>query len=141
VNSRKINEEGIGVIEAPRSTLFHHYWVDPGGRMLKANLLVATGTKNLAMNRAVAEAARRYISRGNVSEGMLNRIEVAIRCYDPCLSRSSHALGQMPIELTICGPDRRPIRVLTSQPGNGGRCGADGWIAANGIVSGDRTLA
>ena len=101
VNSDCLNEEGVGVIEAPRGTLFHHYWVDKTGKMLKANLIVATGHNNLAMNRAVNEVAHAFIKDGKVTEGILNRVEVAIRCYDPCLSCSSHALGHMPLELTI----------------------------------------
>ena len=114
VNSAQINEEGIGVIEAPRGTLFHHYWVDGSGRIVKANLIVATGNNNLAMNRAVSEVAREFIKGGNVTEGILNRIEVAIRCYDPCLSCSSHALGHMPLEVTILGPDGNISQVLRS---------------------------
>jgi NAD-reducing hydrogenase large subunit len=114
VTSRQINEQGIGVIEAPRGTLFHHYWVDSSGRILKANLIVATGNNNLAMNRAVSEVAHEFIKDGNVTEGILNRIEVAIRCYDPCLSCSSHALGHMPLEVTICGPDGAVRQVLRS---------------------------
>ena len=104
VSSNNINEEGIGVIEAPRGTLFHHYWVDRSGKIRKANLIVATGHNNLAMNRAVYEVAREYIKEGKVTEGILNRVEVAIRCYDPCLSCSSHALGHMPLEVTIREP-------------------------------------
>lgn len=112
INSRNINEQGIGVIEAPRGTLFHHYWVDESGKILKVNLIVATGNNNLAMNRAVNEVANEFIKDGNVTEGILNRIEVAIRCYDPCLSCSSHALGHMPLELTVFGPDGSVRQVL-----------------------------
>jgi NAD-reducing hydrogenase large subunit len=113
VNSnRVVNEEGIGVIEAPRGTLFHHYWVDKGGRIRKVNLIVATGNNNLAMNRATYEVAREFIRGGKITEGILNRIEVAIRCYDPCLSCSSHALGHMPLEVTICEPDGSVRQVL-----------------------------
>jgi NAD-reducing hydrogenase large subunit len=112
VNSSQINEEGIGVIEAPRGTLIHHYWVDRGGKIRKVNLIVATGHNNLAMNHAVYEVAREFIKDGKVSEGMLNRIEVAIRCYDPCLSCSTHALGRMPLEVNIYEPDGSICRVL-----------------------------
>jgi len=114
VNSNRFNEEGIGVIEAPRGTLFHHYWVDKSGKILKANLIVATGHNNLAMNRAVNEVARAFIKDGKVTEGILNRVEVAIRCYDPCLSCSSHALGHMPLEITISEPDGSIRQVLRS---------------------------
>jgi NAD-reducing hydrogenase large subunit len=89
--------EGIGSCEAPRGTLFHHYEVDADGLMLKANLLIATAQNNLAMNRAVEQAARRFVRGGAAGEGMLNRVEAAIRCFDPCLSCSTHALGQMPL--------------------------------------------
>ena len=112
VNSSKINEEGIGVIEAPRGTLFHHYWVDTSGKIRKVNLIVATGHNNLAMNRAVYEVAREFIKDGKVTEGILNRVEVAIRCYDPCLSCSTHALGQMPLEITIYEPDGNILQRL-----------------------------
>ncbi len=114
VESNRLNEEGVGVIEAPRGTLFHHYWVDRGGRIRRANLIVATGHNNLAMNRAVYEVAREFIHDGQVSEGILNRVEVAIRCYDPCLSCSSHALGHMPLEIAIYEPDGSIREVLRS---------------------------
>jgi len=114
VNSSKINEEGIGVIEAPRGTLFHHYWVDASGKIRKVNLIVATGHNNLAMNRAVYEVAREFIKDGKVTEGILNRVEVAIRCYDPCLSCSTHALGQMSLEITIYESDGSIRQVLRS---------------------------
>jgi NAD-reducing hydrogenase large subunit len=105
VNGSVVNEEGVGVIEAPRGTLFHHYKVDKSGKILKVNLIVSTGHNNLAMNRAVFDVAREYIKDGKVTEGILNRIEVAIRCYDPCFSCSTHALGHMPLELTIQDAD------------------------------------
>jgi len=114
VNSTKINEEGIGVIEAPRGTLIHHYWVDASGKISKVNLIVATGHNNLAMNRAVYGVAREFIKDGKVTEGILNRVEVAIRCYDPCLSCSTHALGQMPLEITIYESDGSIRQVLRS---------------------------
>jgi len=97
VTSKKYNEQGVGVIEAPRGTLFHHFWVDDTGKIQKVNLIVATGNNNMAMNRAVYEVARTQIKNNKITEGMLNRVEVAIRCYDPCLSCSTHALGQMPM--------------------------------------------
>ena len=114
VNSSKINEEGIGVIEAPRGTLIHHYWIDASGKIRKVNLIVATGHNNLAMNRAVYEVAREFIKDGKVTEGILNRVEVAIRCYDPCLSCSTHTLGQMPLEITIYESDGSIRQVLRS---------------------------
>ena len=100
-NGKVVNEEGVGVIEAPRGTLIHHYTVDKTGKLVKVNLIVSTGHNNLAMNKAVFDVAREYIKDGKVTEGILNRIEVGIRCYDPCFSCSTHALGHMPLELTI----------------------------------------
>jgi len=97
--------EGVGSCEAPRGTLFHHYWVDANGLMTKADLLIATGQNNQAMNMTVDQTARHFIRNGTLGnqpgtqpeDGILNRIEAAIRCYDPCLSCSTHALGQMPL--------------------------------------------
>ncbi|MEW5825639.1 MAG: Ni/Fe hydrogenase subunit alpha [Candidatus Bipolaricaulota bacterium] len=97
VNAR----EGVGVHEAPRGTLIHHYWVDRNGIIEKANLIVSTGHNNLAMNRAVREIAKAYIKKGKVTEGMLNRIEGGIRAYDPCLSCSVHAVGHMPLVVDV----------------------------------------
>lgn len=90
-------EEGIGSSEAPRGTLFHHYKTDDTGKLLNVNLLIATGQNNPSMNRSVLDVARQYVKGTDVKEGMLNRVESAIRCYDPCLSCSTHALGQMPM--------------------------------------------
>jgi NAD-reducing hydrogenase large subunit len=87
--------EGIGVSEAPRGTLFHHYHVDEHGVIQRVNLLIATGQNNLAMNRTVAQIARHYVRGSKISEGVLNRIEAGIRAFDPCLSCSTHAIGQM----------------------------------------------
>jgi NAD-reducing hydrogenase large subunit len=101
------NEEGVGVIEAPRGTLIHHYRVDKYGAVKDVNLIVATGHNNQAMNQSVAMVAKEYIREGNVREGILNRVEGAIRCYDPCLSCSTHALGRMPLHLQIFGADGR----------------------------------
>jgi len=94
-------EEGVGVIEAPRGTLIHHYQVDKFGAIRKVNLIVASGHNNIAMNRSVELVAKEYIRGGDVQEGFLNRVEGAIRCYDPCLSCSTHALGQMPLEIRV----------------------------------------
>jgi NAD-reducing hydrogenase large subunit len=97
--------EGVGVSEAPRGTLFHHYEVDDNGLLRKANLLIATGQNNLAMNEAVGQIARHYIRGPQVPEGVLNRIEAGIRAFDPCLSCSTHAVGQMPLHVQVLGPD------------------------------------
>ncbi len=101
VTSSKFNEEAVGVVEAPRGTLIHHYWIDPSGMIRKVNLIVATGHNNAAMNRAVFQVAKGFIKAGKLSEGILNRVEAAIRCYDPCLSCSTHALGQMPMVIQL----------------------------------------
>jgi len=95
------NEEGIGVVEAPRGTLIHHYWVDEKGTIEKVNLIVSTGHNNWAMSKAVEEVAKAFVDGKNLKEGMLNRVEGAIRCYDPCLSCSTHAIGKMPIVVEI----------------------------------------
>lgn len=97
VDGKPTNEEGIGVIEAPRGTLIHHYWVDEKGTIEKVNLIVATGHNNWAMSKAVELVAKAFVDGKNLQEGMLNRVEGAIRCYDPCLSCSTHAIGKMPI--------------------------------------------
>jgi NAD-reducing hydrogenase large subunit len=100
-DSTSFNEEGVGVIEAPRGTLFHHYWIDRSGMIRKVNLIVATGHNNAAMNRSIYEVAKVYVKDGKLTEGALNRVEAAIRCYDPCLSCSTHALGQMPLAIQV----------------------------------------
>jgi NAD-reducing hydrogenase large subunit len=100
-----VNREGVGVIEAPRGTLWHHYWVDETGRLEKVNLIVATGNNNYAMSRAVEEVAREYVHGGALKEGALNRVEAAIRAYDPCLSCSTHAVGKMPLLIQFIAPD------------------------------------
>ena len=101
VNAR----EGVGVHEAPRGTLIHHYWVDKDGVIEKINLIVSTGHNNLAMNRAITQIAKAHIKKGKATEGILNRIEGGIRAYDPCLSCSVHAVGRMPLAVEIVGPD------------------------------------
>ena len=98
-------DEGIGVIEAPRGTLFHHYRVDENGLVTYCNLIVSTTNNNQAMNEAIRAVASRYLSGREVTEGLLNHVEVAIRAYDPCLSCATHALGQMPLEVELVGAD------------------------------------
>src|SRR5271157_5057193 len=97
--------EGVGVVEAPRGTLIHHYKVDEEGLMTWANLIVATGNNNLAMNRGVLQVAKQFITGDKISEGALNRVEAVIRAFDPCLSCSTHALGRMTIPIQLLGPD------------------------------------
>lgn len=96
---------GVGASEAPRGTLFHDYTVDRNGLLQKVNLIVATGQNNLAMNQAVAQIARHYVKGDKIPEPMLNRVEHGIRCYDPCLSCSTHAVGQMPLHVQLIAPD------------------------------------
>lgn len=96
---------GIGVSEAPRGTLFHHYQVDDNGLLEKVNLIIATGQNNLAMNQTVTQIAKHYIHGNEIPEGMLNRVEAGIRCFDPCLSCSTHAAGQMPLHVQLLRPD------------------------------------
>jgi NAD-reducing hydrogenase large subunit len=101
----KLVGHGVGVIEAPRGTLFHEYTTDEDGLLTKVNLIVATGHNNWAMNKSAGMVAKQFIDGKKLTEGMLNRVEVAIRCYDPCLSCATHAFGQMPLEITLMGPD------------------------------------
>jgi NAD-reducing hydrogenase large subunit len=101
--------EGAGQIEAPRGTLNHHYKVDENGKITWASLVVATGHNNNAMNRGVLQAARRYVKDGKFSEGALNRVEAVIRTFDPCLSCSTHAFGQMPLAMTLMSADGKVV--------------------------------
>lgn len=102
--------EGIGVVEAPRGTLFHHYTVDENGLITWANMIVATGNNNLAMNRGILQAANRFMSgKEEITEGALNRIEAVIRAFDPCLSCSTHTLGQTALKVELLGADGRVL--------------------------------
>jgi NAD-reducing hydrogenase large subunit len=105
--------EGVGVSEAPRGTLFHHYRVDEDGIVQWVNLVIATGHNNLAMNRGVLQVARQYVKGHDVAEGMLNRVEAVIRTFDPCLSCSTHAMGQMPLEVDLVDPSGDLVRRLS----------------------------
>lgn len=111
--------EGIGSCEAPRGTLFHHYWVDANGLMTRANLLIATGQNSHAMNAAVDQTAKYFLKPGSdgagMDQGFLNRLEAAIRCYDPCLSCSTHALGQMPLEVELLAPGGAVLQHVTRE--------------------------
>jgi len=109
--------EGVGVIEAPRGTLIHHYRVDDNDLVSMANLIVSTTHNNQAMNSAVREVARNYLDGRKLSEGLLNHIEVAIRAFDPCLSCATHALGKMPLEVSLSDAAGRQIDRLTREPG------------------------
>ena len=97
--------EGVGILEAPRGTLFHHYRVNDDDQIEMANLIVSTTSNNEPMNRAVEGVARKYLSGQEITEGLLNHVEVAIRAYDPCLSCATHALGRMPLEVDLLDAD------------------------------------
>ena len=98
-------EEYVAIIEAPRGTLTHHYRVDENDQVVMANLIVSTTCNNESMNRAVQKIADDHLSGApEITDGLLNNIEVGIRAYDPCLSCATHALGQMPLEVTLVGP-------------------------------------
>jgi len=98
-------EEGIGVIEAPRGTLFHHYRINEDGTVKKANLIVSTTSNNTAMNESVRSVANQYLDGNEITEGLLNHLEVAIRAYDPCLSCATHAMGKMPLKVELLAAD------------------------------------
>jgi NAD-reducing hydrogenase large subunit len=98
------SEEGVGCAEAPRGTLIHHYRVDEQGLITWANLVIATGHNNLAMNRGILQVARHYVHGETITDGMLNRVEAVIRAFDPCLSCSTHAAGQMGIHVRLVNP-------------------------------------
>jgi NAD-reducing hydrogenase large subunit len=102
-------EEGVGVIEAPRGTLFHHYRVDKNDQVVMGNLVVSTTHNNEPMNRAVTKVAQDHLSGVAITEGLLNRIEVAIRAYDPCLSCATHALGQMALDVSVVDPEGKVL--------------------------------
>jgi len=105
--------EGIGVTEAPRGTLIHHYKTNDDGLITWANLIVATGHNNLAMNHGVLQVAKHFISnRRQISEGILNRVEAVIRTFDPCLSCSTHAIGKMPLDIRIINSKGQVVNQL-----------------------------
>jgi len=104
--------EGVGVIEAPRGTLLHHYKVKENGQVEKVNLIVSTGHNNWAMSEAVDSVAKTYITGPEVHEGLLNRVEAAIRAHDPCLSCSTHAVGHMPMLIDVLDENGQLIKEI-----------------------------
>ena len=113
---RQRQRSGVGIIEAPRGTLIHDYDVGDDDLVTRCNLIVSTTHNNQAMNEAVRSVARDYLDGLELTEGLLNHIEVAIRAYDPCLSCATHALGQMPLDISLIGPDGLLVdRVLKSR--------------------------
>ncbi len=109
VRTGERRSEAVGVIEAPRGTLIHHYEVDDNDMVTMANLIVSTTHTNEGMNRSVAKAANDSLSGVEITEGLLNHIEVAIRAYDPCLSCATHAMGRMPLEVELVGADGKQL--------------------------------
>ncbi len=106
------SHEGIGVIEAPRGTLIHHYKIDDDGIITWVNLIVATGHNNLAMNRGVLQVAKHFVNGTHLEQGMLNRVEAVIRTFDPCLSCATHAQGAMPLHVQLVAHDGRVLDEL-----------------------------
>jgi len=108
-------DEGVGIIEAPRGTLIHHYQTDDKGIVQKVNLIVATGHNYPAMNISIKKVAEKVIDKGKeVSEGLLNMVEMAFRAYDPCFGCATHTLpGQMPLELTIHDSKGEAIQTIS----------------------------
>jgi len=109
----KLTGHGVGVIEAPRGTLYHDYDTDENGLITRVNLIVATGNNNWAMHTSAGQVAEAFVDGNKLTEGMLNRVEAAIRCYDPCLSCSTHAMGQMPLEITLRAADETILDRIT----------------------------
>lgn len=102
---KRVEGVGVGVVEAPRGTLFHHYEANSDGKIVKANLIVSTAHNHEAINRSITAVAKTIVRGGEIPEKSLNKVEMAVRCYDPCLSCSSHAYGKMPLEIELRGHD------------------------------------
>jgi F420-non-reducing hydrogenase large subunit len=108
-------KKGIGVIEAPRGTLFHHYETDEKGRLTKANLIVATVNNSAAINMSIEKAARGLIKGGKVDDGLLNMVEMAFRAYDPCFACATHTVdGRVPLEITIFDDEKKIVKSIKS---------------------------
>lgn len=109
INKGEMTNTGIAVLEAPRGTLLHHYEIDDDGIVTKANLIVSTTNNNQAMNESIRQVASHYLSGNQLTEPLLNQIEVAIRAYDPCLSCATHAMGKMPLEISLFDDNNRLV--------------------------------
>jgi len=107
------NLKGVGCSEAPRGTLFHDYEVSKDGIIQKMNLIIATGNNNLAMNEGVKQVAKEFIDPTNITDGALNRVESVIRCFDPCLSCSTHALGVVSSQIEIRDHNKELLEVIS----------------------------
>jgi NAD-reducing hydrogenase large subunit len=105
VTSGERTGEGVGILEAPRGTLIHHYRVDDQDLVTMCNLIVSTTHNNQPMNEAIRAVARQYLTGHQPTEGLLNHIEVAIRAFDPCLSCATHAMGKMPLFVEVLDHD------------------------------------
>ncbi|MGF3521482.1 MAG: Ni/Fe hydrogenase subunit alpha [Candidatus Bathyarchaeia archaeon] len=103
------NSEGVGVAEAPRGTLIHHYRVDKNGLITWTNMIIATEHNNLAFNKAVTQVAKKYVKANKLHEGMLNRVEAVVRAFDPCLSCATHAVGSMPLEVQLVNSEGKLV--------------------------------
>jgi F420-non-reducing hydrogenase large subunit len=106
--------EGVGIVEAPRGTLTHHYWTDERGVLTRVNLIVGTTNNYAPISMSIRKAAKHFIHGGQVvTEGLLNRVEMAFRAYDPCFGCATHSLpGQMPLQVTIHDAAGQPVEVL-----------------------------
>ncbi len=107
----EMQTRGIGIIEAPRGTLLHHYEINEDGLIEKANLIVSTTHNNRAMNESIRQVADQYLDGNEITEPMLNQLEVAVRAYDPCLSCATHALGKMPLQVTLLDHQGKTLAV------------------------------
>jgi F420-non-reducing hydrogenase large subunit len=108
-----VPSEGVGIVEAPRGTLTHHYWTDERGVVTKVNLIVGTTNNYAPITMSIKKAAENLIKKGNVNEGLLNMVEMAFRAYDPCFGCATHSLpGRMPLEITIRDAQGNPINTL-----------------------------
>jgi len=105
-------EEGVGVIEAPRGILIHHYKVNEDDQVTMCNLIVSTTHNNQAMNSAIRSVATQHLDRRVITEGLLNHIECAIRAYDPCLSCATHAMGKMPLQVELLDVEGKCLSLL-----------------------------
>jgi NAD-reducing hydrogenase large subunit len=112
--ARQNELEGVGVCEAPRGTLIHHYKIDEQGLIRWANLVIATGHNSVAMNRSVLQVAKHFVRGDRLTPGMLNRVEAVIRAYDPCLSCSTHASGRMAMQILLLNSDGEVVDQMVS---------------------------
>jgi len=117
LNRGKMRNRGIGTLEAPRGMLFHDYEIDDDGLVSKANLIVSTTHNNQAINESIRQVANQYLSGRELTEPLLNQIEVAIRAYDPCLSCATHAMGKMPLQVSLLNTDNQLIDRIEKRPG------------------------